>query len=44
MIKKVKDKFVIYSESGTILGKFNSKTLAEDRLKQIEAFKHMRRK
>lgn len=40
VIKKVGDKYVIYSKDGKKLGEYTSKKAAEKRLKQIEYFKH----
>lgn len=40
VIKKVGDKYVIYSKTGKKLGTFDSKKAAEKRLREIEYFKH----
>lgn len=39
-IKHEGDKWVVYSEEGKELGKYDSKAEAEERLKQIEYYKH----
>jgi hypothetical protein len=40
MIRKVGDKYVVYSEKGKRLSKPMSKEKAKKRLRQIEFFKH----
>ena len=44
MIRKVSNKYVVYSESGKRLSKLLSKKKAQKRLKQVEMFKHMKSK
>jgi hypothetical protein len=44
MIKKVKDKYVIYSKDGKKLGEYSSKSEARRRLTQIEYFKNKGKK
>ena len=41
-IKKEGDEWVVYSNSGKKMGSYKSKKEAEDRLKQIEMFKHIK--
>lgn len=44
MIKKVKDKYVLYSlRTGKVLGKFNGLQAAQNRERQINYFKHRSR-
>ncbi len=43
MIKKIKGKYVVLSETtGRVFGRYNTKTEAEKRLKQIEFFKRLK--
>lgn len=42
MIKKSKNKYVIYSSKGKRLGEYYTRDAAERRLKQIEYFKHQK--
>ena len=42
MIRKVGTRFVIFSEAGKRLGEYTSREAAERRLREIEAFKHMK--
>jgi hypothetical protein len=44
MIKKKGDKYQVLSEGGKVLGTYSSRKKAEERLKQIEMFKHMKGK
>ena len=44
VIRKVRGGYRVLSESGRNMGTYRTKTEAEKRLKQIEMFKHMRRK
>lgn len=39
-IKKVGDKYVIYSKDGKKLGEYSTRKAAEKRLREIEYFKH----
>lgn len=43
-IRKVKDKYIIYSKDGKRLGKEDTRKEAEDRLREIEYFKHKKAK
>jgi len=40
-IRKEGDKYVVRSKKGKSMGKYNSKSAAEKRLRQVEMFKHM---
>jgi hypothetical protein len=42
MIRKVKQGYRVTSKSGRNMGTYKSKKKARERLKQIEAFKHMK--
>ena len=44
MIRRVRDGYRVVSESGRNMGTYPTKALAEKRLRQVEMFKHMRRK
>lgn len=44
MIKKIKGGYQVLSESGRNMGKYKTKTEAEKRLRQIEFFKHQKKK
>ena len=46
MIRKLakKRKWRVYSESGRNMGTYPSKPKAQTRLRQVEAFKHMRKR
>jgi hypothetical protein len=44
MIKKINGKFRVIAKSGRNMGEYDSKKKAETRLKQIEMFKHMKRR
>jgi hypothetical protein len=44
MIRRVRDGYRVVSESGRNMGTYRTKAEAEKRLRQIEMFKHLRRK
>lgn len=45
MIKKIKGEYVVMSErTGRVFGRYRTKEEAEHRLRQIEMFKHMKKK
>jgi hypothetical protein len=45
MIRKEKDGYIIYSKAGSKISKaYKTKEEAEKRLKEIEMFKHLKRK
>ena len=44
MIRKVGSKFKIFSKEGKLLGEYTTREEAEKRLKQIEMFKHIKKK
>jgi hypothetical protein len=44
MIRRVRDGDRVVSESGRNMGTYRTKAEAEKRLRQIEMFKHLRRK
>ena len=44
MIKKVGNKYHVYSESGTPFGTYDSLEEAKKRLQQMEMYKHMSKK
>ena len=44
MIRKVREGYRVVAESGRNMGTYSTKEAAEKRLRQIEMFKHMKRK
>gem|GEM_PF-1020990 len=44
MIKKVKEGYRVVAESGRNMGTYPTREQAEKRLRQIEMFKHMKKK
>ena len=44
MIRKVKGGYRVLAESGRNMGTYRTKSAAEKRLRQVEMFKHMRKK
>jgi hypothetical protein len=44
MIQKVKGGYRVLAESGRSMGTYRTKAEAEKRLRQVEMFKHMRKK
>ena len=44
MIRKVKGGYRVYSEKGRNMGTYKTKEAAKKRLKQIEMFKHMKKR
>ena len=44
MIRKVKEGYRVVAESGRNMGTYKTKEEAEKRLKQIEMFKHMKKR
>jgi hypothetical protein len=44
MIAKENNKYIVKAKSGRIMGRYTTKTAAEERLKQVEMFKHLRKK
>ena len=44
MIKKIGSKYVVLAESGRRMGSYKTKKEAEKRLRQIEVFKHLKKK
>ena len=44
MIKRMKSKWVVLAESGRKMGSYDTKKEAEKRLRQIEIFKHLKKK
>ena len=44
MIRKVQGGYRVLSESGRNMGTYRTKAEAEERLRQIEMFKHLKRK
>ena len=44
MIRKVQGRYRVLSESGRNMGTYRTKAEAEKRLRQIEMFKHLKRK
>jgi len=44
MIRKVREGYRVVAESGRNMGTYSTKKAAEKRLRQIEMFKHMKRK
>ena len=44
MIRKVQGGYRVLSESGRSMGTYRTKAEAEKRLRQIEMFKHLKRK
>ncbi len=43
MIRKIKSGYKVVSSSGKPMGTYRSKKKAEERLKQIEMFKHLKK-
>lgn len=44
MIKKIKEGYRVVAESGRNMGTYKTKEEAQKRLRQIEMFKHMKKK
>ena len=44
MIKKVGSKWVVIAESGRKMGSYDTKKEAQKRLRQIEIFKHLKKR